>query len=436
MIVALGIAPGLAGCERPSAATTAQAEPKGGGPPVARVEVVRPERRTVRRVTEQPGQIEACEVTPVHAKIGGYARTVAVDIGDRVKQGQVLAELAVPEFEADVQRKHAAIAQAEAKRTQAEAAVEVAQAALASAEAKVAEAQAGIKKDEAEMARWQSEYARARQLVSERAVTGSVVDEARSRAQAAEAARDATRAQVHSAESARTQARALLDQARSDVVAAASGVEFARADARYAEALFGYARIVAPFDGVITRRHVDTGHLTTPGAHGEPLFVVARFDLVTIAVDVPELYAPAVGPGDPVSIRLQALDGRTLKGQVTRTSWALDPRARTLRVEIDLPNPDGTLLPGLYAYATVVAEEHADVLTIPATALVREGSQVFCVTVRDGRATRRAIRMGLNDGTHAEILSGLDGGESVVKANAASLVDGQPVTPVAPAAKP
>ena len=121
------------------------------------------------------------------------------------------------------------------------------------------------------------------------------------------------------------------------------------------------------------------------------------------------------------TVRLQAIKGRTVEGKVTRISWALDPKTRTIRVEIDIPNPGAQLQPGLYAYATVIAEEHADVLTLPVTAVVSEKGKDYCVAIVDGKAVRRPIEVGLSDGTRTEVVSGLDGGEAVVKANAASL---------------
>jgi multidrug efflux pump subunit AcrA (membrane-fusion protein) len=121
------------------------------------------------------------------------------------------------------------------------------------------------------------------------------------------------------------------------------------------------------------------------------------------------------------------MKGQTVAGKVTRTSWALEPRTRTLRVEIDIDNPGGTLRPGLYAYVTVVAEEHTDVRTVPATAVVREQDKSFCVAVVGGKAVRKPIQTGLSDGTWTEVVSGLDGSEKVVKAYATSLTDGQPV---------
>ncbi len=235
------------------------------------------------------------------------------------------------------------------------------------------------------------------------------------------------RAQVKSAEASIVEDRASLDQARSDVVAAASSIDVAREDVRRVGAMLGYTRIEAPYDGIIAARNVDTGHLTRPGSDAPPLFVAARTDVVTIVVDVPEAYATDVNKGDRATVKLQAMKGRTVEGTVTRTAWALDSKTRTIRTEIDIPNPGGKLRPGLYAYATVIVEEHEDVLTIPTTAVLPEKDKSSCVVVVDGKAVRKPIETGLSDGIRTEVVSGLVGGETLVKANAASIVDGQPV---------
>ena len=410
-----------AGEAKPTPAASSQA------PAAVRVSTVTPARATIRRTTEEPGQIQPYETTPIHAKIAGYVREIAVDIGDTIHKGQVLAELSVPELEAELQQKQALAAQARVQKAQAESAVDVARAAVASAEARVVQVQAAIRRTEADVARWQSEAQRIEQLVRERAITSTLLDETRSKLEAAQAARDEARAQVRSAEAALAQAQAELEKARADVNAATARIDVADADTRQTEAMLGYTRIEAPYDGVVTQRHVDTGHLTAPGTAGEPILVVARTDRVTIAVGVPETDAPLVDPGDRAEIRLQALAGRTFEGTVTRTSWSLDPTTRTLRAEVDLENPDGVLRPGFYAYATIIAEERADVLTVPASAIVRDGGKAFCVAVVDGKARRCEVHLGLSDGKAVEVLSGLDGGEVVVAANAALLAEGQPV---------
>jgi HlyD family secretion protein len=408
------------GCER-------SAEKKTGhsAQPVTRVEVVQPERHTVQRTVGEPGQLQAYETTPIHAKIAGYVKNWTVNIGYEIKKGQVLAELYVPEVEADLQEKRAAVEQAQAKKAQTEAAVKVAQAAVASAVARVTEVQAGVKRAEADLTRWQHEYRRIEQLFNERAQTGTLLDETRSKLHSAEASADEVRAKVKSAEAALSEAQAELDKARSDVVAAAASIDVALSEVRHAEAMVGYTKIEAPYDGIITRRNVDTGQLTRPGSDAAPLFIAARTDVVTIVVDLPEMYSTDVNPGDSALVKLQAMKGRTVAGKVTRTAWALDPKTRTIRTEIDIPNPGGKLRPGLYAYATVIVEEHKDVLTIPTTAIVQDKDKALCVVVADGKAVRMPIGTGLSDGTRTEVTSGLEGNELVVKANATSLSDGQ-----------
>jgi HlyD family secretion protein len=432
LAIAVVLATGLGGCSRSTekkAGHSAQA--------VMRVEVVKPERHTVQRSVGEPGQLVAFETTPIHAKIAGYVRKINTHIGYDIKKGEVLAELYVPELEAELRQEEATVEQAVARKAQAEAAVKVALAVVGSSEAKLAEVQAGVKRSEADLARWQQEFRRIEQLFNERAQTGTLLDETRSKLRSSEATRDEVRAQVKSAEAAVAEARASLDRARSDVVAAASSIDVAREDVRRVGALLGYTRIEAPFDGIITRRNVDTGHLTRPGSDAPPLFIAARTDVVTIVVDIPETYSTEVDKGDRATVKLQAMKGRTVEGTVTRTAWALDPKTRTIRVEIDIPNPGGILRPGLYAYATVIVEEHKDVLTIPTTAVLPEKDKASCFVVAGGKAVRRAIKTGLNDGTRTEVISGLEGSEAVVKAGAASLVDDQPVEVVeTPVVKP
>jgi RND family efflux transporter MFP subunit len=425
--VAAGIVAGVfaTGCERSTERALGHS-----ALPVTRVEVVRLERHTVQRAVGEPGQLEAYETTPIHAKLAGYVQNVNVDNGYPIKKGQVLAELWVPEVEADLQEKRAVVEQTVARRAQAESAVKVAQAAVSSAEAHLAEVQAGIKRASADLTRWQLEDRRVQQLFNERAQTGTLLDETHNKLLAAEAALDEVRAKVRSAEAALIEARSELDKARSDVVAAAASIDVARSSVRHAEAMLGYARIEAPFDGIITRRNVDSGHLTRPGSDAAPLFVAARSDVVTIAVDIPETYATDVKLGDRALIKLQAMKGRIVEGTVTRTTWALDPKTRTIRTEIDIPNPGAKLRPGLYAYATVIVQEHKDVLTLPTTAIVRDKDKAFCVTVAGGKASRKSIETGLSDGLRTEVASGLEGTEEVVKAGAASLVEGQAVEAV------
>ena len=202
------------------------------GPAITRVEVVKPVRATIRRSTEEPGQIEAYEVTPIYAKVSGYVQKWNVDIGAKVVKGQVLAVLSVPELDAEAEQKMATVEETEAKLAQAKASEEVAQANLASAQAKLTEVQAGTKRADADLARWQAEFKRVEQLHNERALTGSLLDETRSKLRSSESSREEVYAQVKTAEVAVRQGQAMLDKARSDVTAAAATIKVARSDAR------------------------------------------------------------------------------------------------------------------------------------------------------------------------------------------------------------
>lgn len=341
----------------------------------------------------------------------------------------------VPELRAEVEQERALLEQAGAERAQADAAVAVAVAAVTSAEAKIVQVQASTRRTQADVTRWQAEYDRTAQLVRESVITASLLDETRSKLEAAQAAREESSALVRSAEAALAQAQAGLAKARSDVAAAAAHVDVAKANLAAAEAMAGYAKIVAPFDGVITRRHVHTGHLTVPGGAGGPLFVAERTDRLRVVVGVPEVDAPFVQPGDRAEVRLQALEDRVIEGKVSRTSWSLDHATRTLRAEVDIKNADGALRPSLYAYVMIVAEEHPDALTLPAAAIIRDGPKAFCMIVEGGVAHRRELRLGLSDGKVVEVVSGLEGREAVVAANAASLADGQAVRVAGPTTK-
>ncbi|WP_169976697.1 efflux RND transporter periplasmic adaptor subunit [Tautonia rosea] len=387
-----------------------------------------PERGTIRRVTSEPGQIEAFETTDVLAKVSGYVRTLAVDLGDHVEVGQLLAELDAPELDAELDRKRAHLEQDRADLDQTKAMVEVAQAAVATALAGIEQAKAAMRRSEAVVTRWQAEFDRIERLVSERAITEGLRDETLSKLESARASRDEVVAQIQLAEASHLQAKAELLRAQADVLVGEAHLRVAQADVRHAEAMRSFTQIVAPFEGTITKRFIDTGHLTDPSGSRDPLLSIARTDVVRVVVGVPEVDAPLINTGDRAEIRVQALGGRTFEGSVTRSSWALDRATRTLRAEIDLENLDRMLQPGLYVYVSIIADQRDDVLSLPSSAVVIDGTEgAFCMVIVDGRVQRRAVELGLNDGTRVEIRSGLQEIEPVVDSDPSALVPGQPV---------
>ena len=308
----------------------------------------------------------------------------------------------------------------------------VAEANVKGTEAKLIEVRAGKRRVEADLARWQSEFHRIEELVAARAQTGSLLDETRSKLRSAEAAGEEIAAQITSADVALIQSAAALDSARADVVAAAAAIDVANADAGTVLARLAYTKIESPFDGIVTHRNVDTGHLTQPGAEQATAFhrIPIRHH------DDPGQCARGVRGGGQ-SRRPRPGKASGVKGQDRRREGhadfvGIDPKTRTERVEIDIPNPGGRLQPGLYAYATVIAEEKTLALTLPLTAVVTEQGKDYCVVILAGKAVRRPIQVGLSDGVRVEVVSGVGEGEAVVKANASSLEDGQPVVALEP----
>ena len=238
-------------------------------------------------------------------------------------------------------------------------------------------------------------------------------------------------------------AEAGLVKANADLAAAEAQVEVARADQAYAQTMLGYARLAAPFDGVVTRRNVSDGDFVGPagmGAKSQPLYIVQQIDPVRVFVHVPGADAMWIKDGDPVSFRLQGAGGELFLGKVTRNARSLNPQARTLRVEIDVPNPNQTLLPGMYVQAGIRVRRR-NVWTLPGSAVVTEGDQTFCYRVEGGKAVRTPLQVGLHgDGlvevtrkqtktsstSEEEHWEDFTGAEEVVN-DPTGLSDGQPV---------
>ena len=206
----------------------------------------------------------------------------------------------------------------------------------------------------------------------------------------------------------------------------------AHAELERRKSLRGYLRVVAPFDGVITRRLVEVGALAAG-----PLFELARVEDVKLYVDVPQSLAPTVREGMAVRVRVRGLPGEGLDGKVVRTAGALDTQSRTLRTEVRVANAGG-LLAGAYATVRFSAPRPGDRVVVPAAALVfrKEGPQV--VEVREGKAHYLGVKLGWDGGKTLEVASGLEGGEKLVLNPPDSVEDGEPlqvVEPEAPRAK-
>jgi RND family efflux transporter MFP subunit len=419
----------LSGCD-----TSSKAESKAGAQPTAvRVVAAPPVRKTLRRECVQPGQIEAFETTPIYAKLPSYVEKLHVDIGDRVTADKLLAELFLPEVKGELRQKEAALKQARAEIDLANAAVRAAEAAVATARANVTAAEAGGTRAEADVTRWQSQNARISQLVAGGSLDRKLEDETRDSLKAAEAARGEARAKVEASKAAVLQSEADLAKAKAGAAAAVARHGSAEADLSRVKALLQYTQIRAPFAGVVTQRNVNRGDFVQPAGAttGKPLLTVASTDTIRIFVDVPELDSPLVEPGKKGYVNVQALPDRVVEGKVTRTSWGLGAN-RTLRTELDIPNPAGALRPGMYATAHIVLQESSDALVVPLSAVVRDGKKASCWIVNGGKAARVPIVVGLQVGNEVAVASGLKGDEQVVQTPPSSLQDGQTVDIASP----
>jgi RND family efflux transporter MFP subunit len=408
--------------------------------------------RDIRRAVAQPGEIEPYEQTAIYSKVSGFVQKWNVDIGDRVTKDQLLAELLIPELADEHRQKIAEVEQEQAMVTQSEKLVAVAQRDLEAAGATVAEAQAGIDRYEADVERWQGELDRLNGLVKDQVVNPEILAETQKQLKSSESAAKAAQAGVKTKESQRLAAEAQLEKAKADLNAAQARVKVAEAEEQRLAVMFGYTRITAPYDGVITARNINSGDFVRSGTgdssdshEGEasgakPLFVVTRTDPMLFVIGVPEVDAPYVSAGSKAVLRVQALAGREFDCQVTRIAPALRRESRTLTAEIDLPNKDGKLLPGMYAYGSIQIDR-PQVRAVPSSATVQIGNRTCCYLVSDGKAIRTQLQTGVSDGTWVEVVKranypingetgswrDFDGSERVIVGDLSELTDGEQV---------
>lgn len=209
-------------------------------------------------------------------------------------------------------------------------------------------------------------------------------------------------------------------------------LDVAKANLERVETLLHYSKITAPFDGVVTMRHVDAGAFIPAATSGSTtqtaaLATLMDFNVVRVQVAVPEAEASLVRAGQPVKVSVEGLPGRTFEGTVTRHSYALDDASRTLLVEADFQNAQKELRPGMYAMVKVGVEKHTGALLIPVEALVMEKVNAFAFTADGGKAKKTPIKIGFNDGAKVEVLDGLAENAAVILVGKMTLTDGQSV---------
>jgi membrane fusion protein, multidrug efflux system len=206
-------------------------------------------------------------------------------------------------------------------------------------------------------------------------------------------------------------------------------LDIANANLERTETLLRYARITAPFSGIVTARFVDPGAFIASATSGSAaqtaaIVTIADFNTVRVQVSLPEVEASLVKVGQPVKLSVEGLAGKGFDAKVSRLSYALDEATKTMLVEADLPNSDLALRPGMYATVKVGIEKHADALLIPFEALVMEKANAFAFTAASGKVKKMPLKIGFNDGTKVEVLSGIAENDTVILVGKAPLVDG------------
>jgi RND family efflux transporter MFP subunit len=329
----------------------------------------------------------------VYAKESGYVKKLLVDYGSHVKTGQVMAILEIPELEAQLQEDRAEITNATNQ---------------------VSRAQHDVARYQAQYKALHLQYTRLNEVFQSQPgiVAQQEVDDAQGKDIAASSQVDAGQAALEAAQSQLSAAKAKL---------------------AHDQSLFDYSKIAAPFSGVVTERYANLGTLVQAGTNSStqaiPIVKLSQDDLFRLVIPVPESYVRFIRIGDPVDVRVPSLN-RTFPGKVARFSVDVRSDTRTMHTEVDVPNPQRVLVPGLYAEAALQFDSKENVPSIPVQALNREGNKSSVLVVSpDGTLERRAVEVGMQTSSDVEIISGLNEGEQVVVSDRSGLKPGQKVHP-------
>src|SRR5579883_3327439 len=308
----------------------------------------------------------------VMAKVAGYVKEIRVDVGDRVKAGELLATLEVPEMADDLRRD-----------------------------------QAAVDRSQADVARAQDELQRA------------------------ESAHEMAHLAYH-----RLAAVAQISAARSAISAAQQQVDVNKAELQKVRTLIDYTRVTAPFTGVVTKRYADTGSMIQAGTANArqvmPVVTISENSLLRLILPVPESAVPTVHIGQAVEVNVPTLH-RTFPGRVARFADKLSLATRTMDTEVDVPNPDLVLIPGMYAEVDLTLNRHNGVLTVPVTAVDIDPADTargeVMLVAPNNRVEQRRIELGMQTANRVEVRAGLNEGDLVVVTGRAALQSGQEVKP-------
>lgn len=395
------------------------------------VEVIRPQKGLMDRTTSQPGSVYAFESVQLYAGVSGYLKTLNVDIGDRVKKGQVLAVVDVPELEQQVKRCASLVDQARARVLQMQARVISCKAELDAAKTMIPQAESTAKSKAAELRFRQKQLERMRDLFATKSIDERLVDEKTEQRDSAREAEIAANEMVISVKARVASTAAKIQQADADVQEAEAEVKVAQAELERAQVYVRFATVCAPFDGVVTLRNFFPGDFVRAanegGAH-TALLTVQRTELMRVEVNIPDRDVPYCDPGDTAVIEIDALPGRKFQAKVSRIARSEDRDTRLMHVEIDLPNPDGKISNGMYGKVTILLEK-SDHFSVPSSCLVGKSQDgkgsVYVVT--NGKSHLIPVTIAADNGLQAAILSGLSANNDVILRPGSGLGEGTAV---------
>ena len=372
------LAAGLASC---SGGTSAKADSETE----VTVGVTKVVKKTLSRQITLSSELVPFQEIDVYAKESGYVRKLSVDYGSHVKQGQVMAVLEIPELEAQLQED---------------------QAEIRNASDQVNRAQNELKRYEAQYNALHLQYTRLNTVFQNQ--PGIVAQQ-----------------EVDDAQGKDLAAASQVDAGKSALEAAQSQLAVSKAKFNHDQTLYDYAKITAPFTGVVTERYANLGTLIQAGTNSStqamPLVKLSQDDLFRLVIPVPESYVHYIRVGEPVSVKVPSLN-RTFPGKVARFSEDVRPDTRTMHTEVDVPNPQHVLVPGLYAEADVGLEHRDDIPVVPLQSINHEGDKTTVFIVNSsGEIEDRPIILGIQTSVDAEVVSGLNAGEMVVVSDRSSL---------------
>jgi len=349
-------------------------------------------RKALERTLALSSELVPYQVIDVYAKESGYVKELNVDYGSRVQKDQVMATLDIPELQSQLQQDDAAIK---------------------TAQNQVSHAQNELSRVKAQYTALHLQYDRLNKVSQSK--PGLVAQQEVDDAQGKDLAADAQ-----------------VEASQSNLEVTQSQLESARAKREHDQVLFDYAKITAPFAGVVTQRYANLGMLmqagTSSSTQATPLVRLSQDDRFRLVIPVPESYVHYIHLNDPVSVMVPSLN-HTFPGKVARFSVDVQEDTRTMHTEVDVMNPNRILLPGLYAEATITLEKKNNTLAVPIQAVDQGDRNTVYVVTPSNKIEIRPITLGIQTATDAEVLSGLKEGESIVVSDRSGLKAGQDVQP-------